>query len=74
MEQPNPHPYKLSVRRNKDLIRQYNQVPEYSQNQLQSSREISKGPFIILPGQNIQYVNGKPITIPGQTVIRTKPK
>jgi hypothetical protein len=56
MEQPPSHPYKLSVRRNKDLIRQYNQIPGRSQHQLQSSREISKEPFLILPGQHIpQY-------------------
>jgi hypothetical protein len=39
MNLPNTvYPYKLSVRKNKDLIRQYNQPPGRSQGLLQSSR------------------------------------
>lgn len=56
---PAINPYKLSVRRNKDLIRQYNQLPARSQALLQSSREGSKDPFIVLQSQNIlQYPPG----------------
>lgn len=56
---PTVNPYKLSVRKNKDLIRQYNQVPGRSQSYLQSSRELGKEPFIVMQGQNIlQYPPG----------------
>lgn len=58
MEPPTSNPYKLSVRRNRDLIRQYNQVPGRSQGTLQSSREV-KQPYIVVQGQNIlQYPLG----------------
>lgn len=61
MEQLHSNPYKLSIRRNKDLIRQYNQAQSSKQqDDLISSRKADKQPFITIPNPStiLQYPPG----------------